>query len=77
MKKLLPLIILGALAVLPLVGLNTYLMHVIILAVMWTVAGIAGAVVAVAAIDDQVVAVAGNAANVSSAGDCFRSGADS
>ncbi len=41
MKKLLPFIILGALAVLPLVGLNTYLMHIIILAVMWTVAGIA------------------------------------
>jgi len=41
MKKLLPLIILGALAVLPLVGLNTYIMHVIILAVMWTMAGIA------------------------------------
>jgi branched-chain amino acid transport system permease protein len=41
MKKLLPFIILGALAVLPLAGLNTYLMHIIILAVMWTVAGIA------------------------------------
>ncbi|QLA17799.1 branched-chain amino acid ABC transporter permease [Desulfolutivibrio sulfoxidireducens] len=41
MKKLLPFLILGALAVLPLVGLNTYIMHIIILAVMWAVAGIA------------------------------------
>lgn len=41
MKRAVPLAILGLLALLPLLGLNTYLMHVIILTVMWTMLGMA------------------------------------
>lgn len=41
MKRYAPYLVLAALALLPLFGLNTYLMHIIILSVMWTVAGIA------------------------------------
>lgn len=41
MKKHFPLIILAALAVLPLVGLSSYAMHIVILSVMWAVAGMA------------------------------------
>ncbi len=39
MKKYLPLILMGLLAMLPLVGINTYLMHIIILVIMWSVIG--------------------------------------
>lgn len=39
MKKYLPLILLGLLALLPLVGISTYLMHIIIMVVMWSVIG--------------------------------------
>ncbi len=41
MKRYAPYLVLAALALLPFFGLNTYLMHIIILSVMWTVAGIA------------------------------------
>jgi branched-chain amino acid transport system permease protein len=39
MKKYLPVILLGLLALLPLVGISTYLMHIIIMVVMWSVIG--------------------------------------
>jgi len=39
MKKYFPLIALALLAVLPLIGLSTYMMHVIILVVMWSIIG--------------------------------------
>lgn len=39
MKKYLPRILLGLLALLPLVGISTYLMHIIIMVVMWSVIG--------------------------------------
>lgn len=41
MRKYFPLVVLALLAVLPLVGLSTYMMHVIILVVMWSVIGMA------------------------------------
>lgn len=41
MKKYLPLLILGALALLPLAGLSSYLMHILILFIMWSVIGMA------------------------------------
>ena len=41
MKKYLPLIVLAVLAVLPLVGLSTYAMHMMILVIMWTTVGMA------------------------------------
>lgn len=39
MKKYLPLIILALLAVAPLIGLSSYLMHILILFIMWSVIG--------------------------------------
>ncbi|MGD0280749.1 MAG: branched-chain amino acid ABC transporter permease [Dissulfurispiraceae bacterium] len=39
MKRYLPFVILALLAVVPLVGLNSYLMHILILFVMWSVIG--------------------------------------
>jgi len=41
MKKALPLIIVGLLAVLPLIGLSSYWMHILILVIMWSVIGMA------------------------------------
>jgi len=41
MKKYLPLIVLLLLSILPLVGLSTYMMHIIILVVMWACIGMA------------------------------------
>jgi branched-chain amino acid transport system permease protein len=41
MKKALPLIIAGILALLPLVGLSSYWMHILILVIMWSVIGMA------------------------------------
>ena len=41
MKKTLPLLLLALLAALPLWGLNTYLLHVLIIAIMWSVIGMA------------------------------------
>ncbi|NJD56000.1 MAG: branched-chain amino acid ABC transporter permease [Nitrospirae bacterium] len=41
MKKYLPLIIAGLLAVLPLIGLSSYWMHILILVIMWSVIGMA------------------------------------
>ena len=41
MKKALPLVIAGLLAVLPLLGLSSYWMHILILVVMWSVIGMA------------------------------------
>jgi branched-chain amino acid transport system permease protein len=41
MKKALPLIIAGILAVLPLLGLSSYWMHILILVIMWSVIGMA------------------------------------
>jgi branched-chain amino acid transport system permease protein len=41
MKKELPLIIAGILAVLPLLGLSSYWMHILILVIMWSVIGMA------------------------------------
>ncbi len=41
MKKWLPYIITGLLALLPLIGLSTYMMHILILVIMWTVIGMA------------------------------------
>ncbi|MCL2790259.1 MAG: branched-chain amino acid ABC transporter permease [Desulfobulbus sp.] len=41
MKKYLPLIVLAVLAVLPLIGLSTYTMHMIILVIMWATVGMA------------------------------------
>ncbi len=41
MKRAVPLVVLGLLVLLPLLGLNTYLMHIIILSVMWTMLGMA------------------------------------
>ncbi|RJQ47034.1 MAG: branched-chain amino acid ABC transporter permease [Nitrospiraceae bacterium] len=39
MKRYLPLIILAILAVLPVIGLSTYMMHILILVIMWSVIG--------------------------------------
>ena len=41
MRKFLPLIILAILSVLPLIGLSTYMMHLLILVIMWSVIGMA------------------------------------
>lgn len=41
MKKVLPLIIAGILALLPLAGLSSYWMHILILLLMWSVIGMA------------------------------------
>jgi branched-chain amino acid transport system permease protein len=41
MKKNLPLIIAGLLALLPLIGLSSYWMHILILVIMWSVIGMA------------------------------------
>jgi branched-chain amino acid transport system permease protein len=41
MKKTLPLVIAGLLAVLPLIGLSSYWMHILILVIMWSVIGMA------------------------------------
>jgi branched-chain amino acid transport system permease protein len=41
MKKTLPLVIAGLLAVLPLIGLSSYRMHILILVIMWSVIGMA------------------------------------
>src|SRR5512144_826790 len=41
MKKYLPSIIVGLLAVLPLIGLSSYAMHILILVIMWSVIGMA------------------------------------
>lgn len=41
MKNYLPLIILGALALVPLLGLSSYVMHILIIFVMWSVIGMA------------------------------------
>jgi len=41
MKRALPLIIAGLLAVLPLIGLSSYWMHILILVIMWSVIGMA------------------------------------
>ncbi|MGC2063298.1 MAG: branched-chain amino acid ABC transporter permease [Thermodesulfovibrionales bacterium] len=41
MKKVLPLVIAGILALLPLVGLSSYWMHILILVIMWSVIGMA------------------------------------
>lgn len=41
MNKVLPLIIAGILAVLPLIGLSSYWMHILILVLMWLVIGMA------------------------------------
>lgn len=41
MKKFFPLIIAGLLAVVPLLGLSSYWMHILILVVMWSVIGMA------------------------------------
>ena len=41
MKRILPPVILGLLAILPLLGLSSYWMHIFILVVMWSVIGMA------------------------------------
>ncbi len=41
MRKLLPLLILAGFAILPLVGLSSYWLHIIILVIMWSVVGMA------------------------------------
>ncbi len=41
MKKYFPLLALAVLSILPLIGLSTYMMHIIILVVMWSVIGMA------------------------------------
>ena len=41
MKKYLPLIILAILSVLPLIGLSSYTMHILILVIMWSAIGMA------------------------------------
>jgi branched-chain amino acid transport system permease protein len=41
MKKYLPLIILALLAILPFLGLSSYVMHILVLVVMWSVIGMA------------------------------------
>jgi branched-chain amino acid transport system permease protein len=39
MKKLMPLIILAVLCFLPLIGLSSYVMHILVLVVMWSIIG--------------------------------------
>ena len=41
MKRFAPLIVLAAMAVLPLLGLSSYVMHLLILVIMWSVSGMA------------------------------------
>jgi len=41
MKKFLPLIIFAILLIVPLMGLSTYVMHILILVLMWSVIGMA------------------------------------
>lgn len=41
MKKYLPLIVLACLAVLPLIGLSSYTLHLVILVLMWSIVGMA------------------------------------
>ncbi|GAM07805.1 high-affinity branched-chain amino acid transport system permease protein BraE [Geobacter sp. OR-1] len=41
MKKLAPALIIAALAMLPLIGLNTYLLHILIITIMWSIIGMA------------------------------------
>lgn len=41
MKKYFPLLALAVLSILPLIGLSTYMMHIIILVIMWSVIGMA------------------------------------
>ncbi|MBP1733830.1 MAG: inner-rane translocator, partial [Deltaproteobacteria bacterium] len=41
MKKYLPIIILAVLALLPFLGLSSYVMHILVLVVMWSVIGMA------------------------------------
>ncbi len=41
MKKFAPYLIIALLAILPLLGLNTYLLHVLIITIMWSVIGMA------------------------------------
>ncbi|MDA8079790.1 MAG: branched-chain amino acid ABC transporter permease [Nitrospiraceae bacterium] len=41
MKRYLPLAILGLLAILPLVGLSTYALHILIMVIMWSIVGMA------------------------------------
>ena len=39
MKKFLPLLILALLCILPLIGLSSYIMHIIVLVIMWSIIG--------------------------------------
>ena len=41
MKKYLPLILLAVFSVLPLLGLSSYVMHILIFVIMWAVIGMA------------------------------------
>lgn len=41
MKKFAPIIIIAALAALPLIGINTYLLHILIITIMWSIIGMA------------------------------------
>lgn len=41
MKKYLPLIVLALLSILPLIGLSSYMMHIFILVIMWSIIGMA------------------------------------
>lgn len=41
MKRVLPLVILGIMAVLPFLGVSTYMMHVLIFVIMWSIIGMA------------------------------------
>ena len=41
MKKYLPLMVLSFLAVLPLIGLSSYMLHMIVLVIMWSAVGMA------------------------------------
>jgi branched-chain amino acid transport system permease protein len=41
MKKYLPLIVLALLAILPLIGLSSYMLHMIVLVIMWSAVGMA------------------------------------
>ncbi|MGZ3569336.1 MAG: branched-chain amino acid ABC transporter permease, partial [Thermodesulfobacteriota bacterium] len=41
MKKFLPLILLAILFILPLIGLSSYVMHIFVLVIMWSIIGMA------------------------------------
>jgi len=41
MKRYFPLVVLALLSIVPLLGLSTYMMHILILVIMWTVIGMA------------------------------------